>query len=94
MLEEAKIEPELIASLGEGMRSLSSQASKLTDITDASVATGEYTESLRGASVKVGQLSDTYVQASEALTGLTESQADGATAGEHLKKMTTKSRAA
>lgn len=88
MLEEAKIEPELIASLGEGMRSLSSQAAKLTDITDASVATGEYTESLRGASEKVGKLSETYAQASQALTGLTESQAEGATTGEHLKKMT------
>ena len=88
MLEEAKIEPELIASLGEGMRSLSSQASKLTDITDASVATGEYTQSLRGASEKVSKLSDTYQQASEALTGLTESQNEGASAGVHLKKMT------
>src|SRR5690554_2132552 len=88
MLEEAKIEPELIASLGEGMRSLSMQASKLTDITDASVATGEYTESLRGASEKVSQLSSTYAQASEALTGLTESQAEGANTGQHLRKMT------
>ncbi len=88
MLEEAKIEPELIASLGEGMRNLSAQASKLTNITDASVATGEYTESLRGASEKVNKLSSSYAEASEALTGLTESQAEGATTGQHLKKMT------
>ncbi len=87
MLEEAKIEPELIASLGEGLRSLSTQASKLNDITDASVATGEYTESLRGASEKVGKLSDTYAEASAALTGLTASQAEGASTGEHLRKM-------
>lgn len=87
MLEEAKIEPELIASLGDGMRNLSSQASKLQDITDASVATGEYTESLRGASEKVSKLSDTYAEASEALTGLTSSQAEGSTTGEHLRKM-------
>jgi gliding motility-associated protein GldL len=89
MLEDAKIEPELIASLGEGMRSLSSQAEKLNDISDASVATGEYTESLRGASENVSKLSDTYAEASSALTGLTESQAEGASAGEHLKRMTT-----
>lgn len=89
MLEEAKIEPELIASLGDGLRTLSTQASKLSDISDASVATTEYTDSLRGASEKVGKLSDTYAQASEALTGLTESQAEGASTGEHLKRMTT-----
>jgi gliding motility-associated protein GldL len=88
MLEEAKIEPELIASLGDGLRNLSSQASKLNEITDASVATNEYTSSLRGASEKVTKLSDTYAQASEALTGLTESQSAGSSAGEHLQRMT------
>lgn len=87
MLEEAKIEPELIASLGNGLRSLSSQAEKLNEISDASVATNEYTESLKGASEKVGELSDSYERASEALTGLTEGQAEGASTGEHLKKM-------
>jgi gliding motility-associated protein GldL len=87
MLEEAKIEPELIASLGNGLRSLSSQAEKLNEISDASVATNEYTASLKGASVKVGELSDSYARASEALTGLTEGQAEGASTGEHLKKM-------
>lgn len=89
MLEEAKIEPELIASLGDGLRSLSSQAEKLNEISDASVATEEYAESLKGATVKVGALSDTYEKASEALTGLTEGQSEGAAAGEHLKRMST-----
>src|SRR5882762_92315 len=35
MLEDAKIGPELIASLGDGIRNLSDQAGKLTNITDA-----------------------------------------------------------
>jgi len=88
MLEEAKIEPELIASLGDGLRNLSSQASKLNEMTDASVATNEYTSSLKGASENVSKLSDTYAEASEALTGLTESQSAGSSAGEHLQRMT------
>ncbi len=87
MLEDAKIEPELIASLGDGLRSLSSQASKLNDITDASAATNDYANSLKGATKKVGELSDTYEQASLALTGLTENQAAGQSAGEHLQRM-------
>jgi len=87
MLEEAKIEPELIASLGNGLRSLSSQAEKLNDMSDASAATNEYAESLKGASAKVGELSDSYVKASAALTVLTEGQVEGAATGEHLKKM-------
>lgn len=87
MLEDAKIEPELIASLGDGLRSLSTQATKLGEITDASVATNEYAESLRGASTRVGKLSDQYEKASETLVGLTEGQMEGANAGEHLKRM-------
>jgi gliding motility-associated protein GldL len=89
MLEDAKIEPELIASLGDGLRSLSSQASKLNEIADASVATTEYAESLKGASAKVGELTETYSRASAALTGITESHEAGATAGEHLQRMST-----
>lgn len=87
MLEDAKIEPDLIASLGDGMRNLSTQASKLQDITDASVATEEYTSSLRGASEKVGELSNSYEKASQALTGLSDAQANGETTGEQLQKM-------
>jgi len=88
MLMEAKIGPDLLESLGEGMRTLSTQASQLNDISDASVATKEYSESLRGASTKVSELADTYVMASESLTGLKDSQEAGAAAGEHLQKMT------
>jgi gliding motility-associated protein GldL len=87
MLAEAKIEPELIASLGDGMRSLSNQANKLSEMSDAAVATQEYSDSLRGASAKVSELSATYEQASEALTGLKDGQSYGAAAGEHLQKM-------
>jgi gliding motility-associated protein GldL len=87
MLEDAKIEPELIASLGDGLRTLSTQASQLSKITDASVATNEYTTTLRGAAEKVGKLSDTYEQASEALTGLTSQSEAGNAAGESLQRM-------
>ncbi len=87
MLEEAKIEPELIESLGTGLRSLSDQANKLSEISDASVATQEYTESLRAASQKVGELSESYEQASQAVTGLLDNQEEGKNAGEQLQKM-------
>lgn len=73
MLEEAKIGPELIASLGSGFRNLSEHTSKLNNITDASVATEEFVDNIKSASGKVSELSDTYEKASEALTGLTVS---------------------
>jgi len=87
MLAEAKIEPELIASLGDGMRSFSTQARDLSDVTSAASASSEYAESLKNASSKVSALSETYAQASETLTGLTDHAKDGASAGVHLQKM-------
>ena len=87
MLEEAKIEPELLESLGTGLRSLSDQAGKLTEISDASVATNEYASSLRSASSKVGELSDSYVRASETIAGLAASAGDGQSVGESLDKV-------
>lgn len=87
MLEEAKIGPELIESLGEGLRRLSENASKLSDISDASVATQEYSSSLKNASEKVSSLAQTYQEASSALTGLSDAAQSGASTGEELQKM-------
>ncbi|MBP6312952.1 MAG: gliding motility protein GldL [Flavobacteriales bacterium] len=89
MLESAKIEPELIASLGEGMRSLSDQARSMGEITGAASATNEYASSLKDASQKVSSLSDSYSKASESLVGLTENVDAGKNAGASLQKMST-----
>jgi len=87
MLESAKIEPELIASLGDGMRSLSDQARQMGAITGAAAATSEYADSLKGASARVSELSDTYAKASESLVGLTNNVDAGRNAGDSLQKM-------
>lgn len=88
MFDEAKIEPELIQNLGEGMRALSENARQLTDISSATVATDEYVSSLKGASSKVSELSETYVKASESLTGLTSTEQYSQGAGESLMRLT------
>lgn len=87
MLEEAKVGPELIESLGNSLKTLGDNTAKLADITDASVATNEYVNSIRKASSSVEALSETYVKASEGLTGLSLSNEDGATYGEKLQKV-------
>lgn len=89
MLASAKIEPELIESLGSGMRSLSEQAQGLSEITGAASATNEYVDSLKGATGKVSELSDAYSTASESLVGLTAGAEAGKSAGESLEQMST-----
>lgn len=87
MLEDAKIDPELIDSLGQGLRSLSSNANKLSDISDAAVATNDYSESLVNAKEKVNSLADDYSRASESLAVLNEAANSGANTGEEMAKM-------
>ncbi|MDQ3192447.1 MAG: gliding motility protein GldL [Bacteroidota bacterium] len=87
MLEEAKIEPELLASLGSGLRALSDSTSKLNNITDASAATSEFVDNIKSASGSVGQLAESYVKASESLTSLTVSSEEGANYAEQLSKV-------
>jgi len=67
LLEKAKIGPELIESLGQGLRKLSDSTSKLSDVSDASFATDEYIKNMKSASKSVNELSDTYKKTNETL---------------------------
>ena len=84
MLADAKIGPELIESLGSGMRSLSDTASKMGDISNATVATNDYVTSVQSASKNVSHLADTYSKAAASISSLAESNDAGASIGESL----------
>jgi gliding motility-associated protein GldL len=87
MLEEAKIGPELIESLGNSFRNLSDHASKLNDISDATVVTGDYINSVKDATSNMGKLSEGYLKASSSLVDLSESNIDGKAYGEQLQQV-------
>lgn len=84
LLEEAKIGPELIESLGSGLKNLSEQTNQLANISEAGVATNEYVESVKNASSKVGELSSTYEQAAASLVSISESSQGGSDMGQHM----------
>lgn len=87
MLEEAKIEPEMIKSLGAGLNKLSESTNKIGDMTEAHNATNSYVDALRGASSRVSNLTEAYEKASTSIMGLAESQADGRSFGEQMSKV-------
>ncbi len=68
MLDEAKIGPELIESLGTGLKNLSNTTAKMADLSGTISATSEFTNNLKSASSSVGQLSDTYNKTNEVLS--------------------------
>lgn len=90
MLEEAKIGPDLIESLGTGFRNLAEHTSKLNNISDASVATEEYVENVKGAAGRMSVLSDSYEKAAESLTGMTVTPEDGSNYSDNLRNITSK----
>lgn len=86
MLEEAKIGPELIESLGNNLRSLGDNVSKMSNITDASVVTEAYVENVKKASHTVGSLSEAYVKASASL-GAMVVDSGGVSFGDEMQKL-------
>lgn len=87
MLQEAKIGPELIESLGAGMKSLSEQAGKMNTIADASVATQDFVSEVKGATKNMSELSQSYVRATASLSDLATSNIDGQAYGEQLQQV-------
>ena len=67
LLSDAKIGPELIDSLGTGLRKMSENASKLANITDAASVTNEYVSNVKGASASVSELNQSYKNTASAL---------------------------
>jgi gliding motility-associated protein GldL len=67
MLAKAKIGPELIDSLGNGLRSLSETTSKLSNVSDASLANDQYVNTLKKATESAGTLSESYSKTAKSL---------------------------
>jgi gliding motility-associated protein GldL len=76
MMSEAKIGPELIRSLGDGLKNLGDNTAKLADLSDASVATNDYVKNVKNASKSVGDLNESYVKAANVMGELSAAGAD------------------
>ncbi len=87
LLTDANIDAKLLKNLGDGMRNLGDQASKMSDMADSAGATQEFSDSLVKASNRVNEMADTYEGVSTSLTGLVGSQDAGNSAGKNLERM-------
>lgn len=72
MLEEAKVGPELISSLGTGLKSLSDNVKGMSDLSNAAVATNEYTDNVQKASKSLEGVSTSTSKAMDAMNSLAE----------------------
>jgi len=76
MLADAKIGPELIGSLGEGLRTFGDKVNAISKVTDAGEATIAFTEKVKAAGASYDKLSVAFDKASGNLSELAESSVD------------------
>jgi len=88
MLEEAKVGPELIQSLGNGLKSLNDNVTNLKDLSSAAVATDEYTKSVQNATASVNGISSSYAKAVDAIGGLVTASEGSKEYGVQIDRMT------
>ncbi|QKJ30976.1 gliding motility protein GldL [Mucilaginibacter mali] len=76
MLADAKIGPELIGSLGDGLRSFGTTVSSISKVADAGMATNEFAASMKSASAGYQSLSVAFEKASANLSEMANSNID------------------
>jgi gliding motility-associated protein GldL len=76
MLEDAKIGPELIGSLGEGLRTFGDKVSTISKVSDAGLAASEFASKVKGAGASYDKLSNAFDEASANLSEMANSNVD------------------
>ncbi|MDT3402822.1 type IX secretion system motor protein PorL/GldL [Mucilaginibacter terrae] len=76
MLADAKINPELIGNLGDGLRTFGDKVATISKVADAGAATTEFAQKLKTASAGYDNLSSAFSKASESLTELASTSVD------------------
>lgn len=76
LMQEANIGPELIQSLGDGLRNFGDKVASISNVSDVSLNTNELSSKLKDASNSVENLSKSYLEASSSLTAIAETAGD------------------
>ncbi|MEM1405678.1 MAG: gliding motility protein GldL [Bacteroidota bacterium] len=76
MMEKAKIGPELIESLGKGMKNMAESAGKMSNLADAAVATNDYASNVKTASKSLSEMNKSYASTAQAMTAMADATKD------------------
>lgn len=76
MLSDAKIGPELIESLGTGLRTFGDKVASISTVADAGAATNEFTAKVKAASASYDGLSSAFAKASANLSEMASTNVD------------------
>jgi gliding motility-associated protein GldL len=88
MMAQAKIGPELLESLGRGMQSMASNAQKMSQLGDASIATKEYATQVQAATKSVAEMNKSYAVTAQAMAGMANASQDTTKYHEQVQNVT------
>jgi gliding motility-associated protein GldL len=89
MLANAKVGPELIESLGTGLRTFGDKVAAISNVADASTATTEFTGKLRTASASFDGLNQAFSKATLQLAQMGESNGEAKAYHTQVNKLAT-----
>ncbi len=76
MLADAKVGPDLIKSLGDGMKNLADSAKKMSNLSDAAVATNDYATNVKSASKSLTEMNKSYASTMTAMSAMADATKD------------------
>ncbi len=88
MLESSKVGPELIDSLGRGMKNLSESVSKMGTLSNAAVATDEYAKNVQQASQSLTTMNKSYANSMTAMATFADASKDAKQYHEQVQTVT------
>lgn len=88
MLDNAKLSPEIFDSLGKGFRNLSDTVGKITDLTDATVATNDYAKNVKSASSAITDMNKSYGVAINAMSSMADATKDAQSYRDQFQQIT------
>ncbi len=87
MLADARISPELIGNLGDGLRTFGDKVAAISNVSDASLATSQFTERVKGAAGSVDKLNAAFEKASNDLANISAGGNDVTAYHEQVHKL-------
>src|SRR6188768_1934443 len=87
-LEKAKIGPELLENLGKGLNNLAESAKKMTNLSDAAVATNDYAGNVKKASTQLLEMNKSYDVAIKAVSSMSDASKDAGEYHSQVQKVT------
>jgi gliding motility-associated protein GldL len=88
MLRDANVTPDSIGSLGQGLNRLSATTAQMADLSDATLATDEYTTKVKSAANSLEKINEAYSHTVEAITQMAGATTDAREYHEQVQNVT------